>query len=200
MEVKKIACLIFVFTSVSLLIPDAYCQDISNGKVDGESRTTEIIKHETQPEFVSEIEAEVTTISDFSKESYSIKVLGFTKENAPWKLSSFDISKKDLQMNLKNYSAIYDDVKNDFTSDVLYYESKNKALFCKSNDSVTPMYFGAISIKGNEVELFHKIDGCPTCAKNVKYSRSISNNTLTIKIQEEDGDKSDVFYVLTFNK
>jgi hypothetical protein len=46
----------------------------------------------------------------------------------------------------------------------------------------------------------HEVDGCPSCSKHIHYTRSISNNILTIKIQAEDDDKSDVFYVLTFNK
>ena len=200
MEVKKIAYGSLFFLSISLLNLEASCQSISNAKVDGESRTKEIMRHETQPEFVSEIGGEETIYSDYSVKSYSKKVLSFTQKHTPWKLSSFDISKNDLEKNFNNYTAIYNDIKNDFQSDVVYYESKNKALFCRVNGSVTPMYFGSISIVDNDVDLFHEVDGCPSCSKNIQYSRSISNNTLTIKIQAEDDDKSDVFYVLTFNK
>ena len=62
------------------------------------------------------------------------------------------------------------------------------------------MYFGSFSILGNDIVLSHKVDGCPTCSKMVSYSRTIIKNTLVLKIQDEDDDKSDVFYVLTFIK
>jgi hypothetical protein len=200
MESKKIAYGSLIFLSISLFNLDVTGQAMSNAKVDGENRTKELIRHETQPEFVSEIEGEETIYSDYSATSYTKKVLSFTKANTPWKLASFDISKPDLENNLNNYKAIYNDVKNDFQSDVVYYESKTKALFCRDNGSVTPMYFGSISVVGNDVDLLHEVDGCPSCSKNIHYTRSISNNILTIKIQAEDDDQSDVFYVLTFNK
>ena len=169
-------------------------------KIDGSSRTKEIVKHETQPIFTSEIDSPITSNSQFLSEDFNKKLLEFTKSNSPWKLSSCEVSKSDLSANLNNYQLLLDDVKDEFNSDIFYYENDGKALLCRNDSPITPMYFGSFSISGNDIVLSHKVDGCSTCSKMVTYSRSIIKNTLVLKIQDEDQDKSDVFYVLTFIK
>jgi hypothetical protein len=169
-------------------------------KVDGASRTKEIVKHETQPIFTSEIDSPITSNSQFVTKGFNEEILEFTKSNSPWVLSKCEVSKSDLSANSNNYQLLLDDVKDEFNSNIFYYENEGKALLCRNDSPITPMYFGSFSILGNDIVLSHKIDGCPTCSKTVNYSRTIIKNTLVLKIQDEDEDKSDVFYVLTFIK
>ena len=180
----------YAFESVS--------QDLN--KHDAPSRTSEIIKHETQPEFNSEIDSPITSNSQFVSDSYKTKVQNFSKESIPWKLISCEVSKKDLIQNTNNYQILTDEIKDEINGNVFYYENNGKALLCKVAESITPMYFGAFSPKGGDIVLAHEVDGCPNCSKKVTYSRTINDNKLTLKVQDEDDDKSDVFYVLTFLK
>ena len=169
-------------------------------KHDAPSRTNEIIKHDTQPEFNSEIDASITSNDELLTNDYNQKIQEFRNSNIPWKLSSFIISKNDLSENKNNYQLLIDDVKDEFNSNIFYYENEAKALLCRNDNPITPMYFGDFTNSGNDIVLAHKVDGCPTCSKTINYSRSIIKNTLVLKIQDEDDDKSDVFYVLTFIK
>lgn len=169
-------------------------------KIDSPSRTKEIVKHDTPPNFTSEITSPITSNSQFVTNEYNQKIQEFSNGNTPWKLSSFELSKSDLIENANNYQLLIDDVKDEFNSNIYYYENEGKALLCRNDNPITPMYFGDFLIVGNDIVLSHKVEGCPTCSKTVSYSRTIIKNKLVLKIQEEDEDKSDVFYVLTFIK
>lgn len=177
---------------------DSVSQELN--KIDSPSRTNEIIKHETQPEFNSEIDSPITSNSQFIADNYKTKVEDFTKESSPWNLISCEVSKKDLIQNINNYQILTDEIKDEINGNVFYYENNGKALLCKMVESITPMYFGAFTTKGGDFVLAHEVDGCPNCSKTIIYSRTIIDNKLSLKIQDEDDDKSDVFYVLTFLK
>ena len=177
---------------------DSVSQDLN--KHDAPSRTSEIIKHEIQPEFNSEIDSPITSNSQFVSDSYKTKVQNFSKESSPWKLISCKVSKRDLIQNINNYQILTDEIKDEINGNVFYYENNGKALLCKVTETITPMYFGAFSLKGDDILLSHEVHGCPNCSKTITYSRTINDNKLTLKVQDEDEDKSDVFYVLTFIK
>ena len=169
-------------------------------KIDDPSRTKEIVKHKTQPNFTSEINEPLSPNPQFLIEDFNEKIQDFTKGITPWKLSSFELSKNDLKENVNNYQLLKEDVRDEFNSNIFYYEKEGMALLCRNDNPITPMYFGSFSITGNDIVLSHKVAGCPTCSKMVSYSRTIIKNTLVLKIQDEDDNKSDVFYLLTFIK
>lgn len=124
----------------------------------------------------------------------------FAATNPQWNLTNVQVEKAALGVNAANYNLLLDEAKASFTNDIIYVESPQKALFAKQGNELTPIYFGKISHNNSSVQLNHQTPGCSTCSKTISFTQRINGNTMVIRMAAEDEDKSDVFYLLTFNK
>lgn len=124
----------------------------------------------------------------------------FAAFNPQWNLVNVDIDKKALKSNATDYSNLLSEAKTSFTTDLVYFENGQKALFAKSGNKLKPLFFGNIANVNNNINLYHKVSECLECSKVVRYHRIINGNTMTIRMRAEDDNLSDVFYLLTFNK
>ena len=124
----------------------------------------------------------------------------FAATNPQWNLTNVQVEKAALGINAANYNLLLDEAKASFTNDIIYVESAKKALFAKQGNELTPIYFGKTTQNNSNVQLHHQTPGCSTCSKTISFTKRIDGNTMVIRMGAEDEDKSDVFYLLTFNK
>lgn len=124
----------------------------------------------------------------------------FAASYTQWQLSKVDIDQPSLRHNSSNYSQLLSEAKASFGKQLIYVENAKKALFAKNKAQVQAIYFGKTDNSNNQISLNNKVADCPSCSKIVIYQKSTSGNTMQIRMQAEDEDKSDVFYLLTFNK
>jgi len=138
--------------------------------------------------------------TDKANNQQQLVVNSFAASNPQWKLSKVEIDQSLLSNNSSNYSSLLSEAKASFSKDIIYVENGKKALFASSKAQIRPIYFGFIKDVNSHINLHHKVSTCPTCSKTIEYQRSISGNTLQLRMKAEDEDLSDVFYLLTFNK
>ncbi len=165
---------------------------VKSQKVDVPSRCLQIMKHPTS--------SPPNTLNNNNK-AVQPPIGQFTASTTKWKLKSIDVDIDLLQHNRAQYQNLLQAVKSDLTGSIAYYESNDYALLTLISGQFYPIYYGKIQKSSNDIILSHYVENCPSCAKNVSYSRVFKpDQTLSFRLQDEDEDKSDVFYVLTFEK
>jgi hypothetical protein len=160
-------------------------------KEDVPSRCLEIVKHPSS----------VSTQTYTYQQLPNPDINQFVLDNTQWFLTSIDIDKHVLSTNRNNYTSLLNEVRQDLSGNINYFESSDYALLALTADEIHPIYYGRILVNSNNVTLKHRVENCPTCSKDVNFSRVVfPNQTLTIRLMDEDNDKSDVIYILNFVK
>jgi hypothetical protein len=172
--------------------PNTKAQTATN-KVNTPSRCNEIVQHQT----TTANSTSGLTIGKYSNPNIS----QFTQNNTKWKLKSIDIDNVIINANRPQYNSLLTEVKSDLTGNIEYYESSDYALLASSSNQIHPIYYGKIQMNSNDLILSHRVENCPNCSKNISYSRTYNpDQTMILRLQDEDDDKSDVIYILTFEK
>jgi len=172
--------------------PNTKVQSALN-KVNTPSRCNEIVLHQT----TTANSTSGLTIGKYSNPNIS----QFTQNNPKWKLKSIDIDNAIINANRPQYSTLLTEAKSDLTGNIEYYESSDYALLASSSNQIHPIYYGKIQLISNDVILKHRVENCPNCSKSISYTRIYNpDQSMVIRLQDEDDDKSDVIYILTFEK
>lgn len=164
----------------------------NSNKVNSGSRCSEIMKHPA---------TNSPTALATNNKAQNPPIHQFTDLNIKWSLKSIDIDINLMLHNRANYQDLLQEVKADLSGSIAYYESNDHALLTLYSGQFHPIYYGKIQRSSNDISMSHYDENCPSCSKNVSYTRVYNpDQTLTFRLQDEDDDKTDVFYVLTFEK
>ncbi len=172
--------------------PNTKVQSALN-KVNTPSRCNEIVLHQTS----TSNSTTGLTIGKYSNPN----IADFTQSNTKWKLKSVGIDNNIINANRPQLNSLLSEVQSDLTGNIEYYESSDYALLASSSNQVHPIYYGKIQMSSNDLILSHRVENCPNCSKNISYTRTYNpDQTMILRLQDEDDDKSDVIYILTFEK
>jgi hypothetical protein len=164
------------------------------GEVNG-IKLIEISNSETKAE-KQKIDAEKA--EKIKKDEQELK--NFISGKTVWRLSDISIDKEQLSENKANYDKLLSEVKEELKLEIIFVEDDKSALLAATQSGIKALYYCQFKENNGLISLHHKVDNCESCSKDVVLKKKITDNTLYLSIQADDSDKSDVFYILTFNK
>lgn len=159
------------------------------GKIESESRSPFVQS--------DELKAERSEQEKFI-ESQSVKINSLKSTNTIWRLKSIAIDEARLVENKAQKDELVSNASEDFAKDLIYVESETEVLIAPKDASNGTFIYGEKKILGSNALRVNHLSGCATCSKEYSFVREVGNGELKVIMQDQDEDKKDVFYVLTF--